>query len=195
MHIDETNIVPWKWMIGIRISFRDGLYSRAFAVSFREWSIFWAHFEIATKPQTKTPLDSLRSSGNQLGVAGYLFGPNCWDQLGYSIPKLIPGRVLNKGEMIQPIFNLVMKFTENQFDPVLLKVISWRTEDSQTAHLNDQLISVSGIFVKLFMVTKLIDKLPSWTYHQEMAVFSKDSRIGDSSIMGWRICSSWPETK
>ena len=63
--------------------------------------------------------------------------------------------------MIQPIFNFVMRFTENQFDPFLLKVISWRTEDSQTAHLNDQLISVSGIFVKLFMVTKLIDKLPS----------------------------------
>ena len=64
-----------------------------------------------------------------------------------------------------------MRFIESKFDPFLLKIISLTTEDSQTADLNDHLITVSGIFFKLFMVAKLIDKLPSWTYHQEMAVF------------------------
>lgn len=91
--------------------------------------------------------------------------------------------------MIQPIFNrkswdsLKINFTQN-----LLKVISLenrRLSNSSSQWLNDQLISVSGIFVKLFMVTKLIDKLPSWTYHQEMAVFS---RIRESEIR-----ASWGE--
>ena len=76
----ETNIVPENGWLGYEFHFGMAyIQGLLLLVSGSEvfFGFFWAHFEIATKPRTKTPLDALRSSGNQLGVTGYLFGPNC----------------------------------------------------------------------------------------------------------------------